>query len=170
VDFLSAWVAEDIVRDLGYVNDLTYCYKMDDNDMKEVGKPLTNDFDIADLLNIFEVYHISSGVAEVIVEVPMLPSPGLHPNRLNDDDDNNGHGDDTQNVEGDVGHKDEIPIVEGVVGHEDDIPNVDTCMSLRNEAPSVVNSNRVRKSSSICKSSRGSTDVEGAEVAARNCA
>lgn len=44
-------------RHIGYLNDLTYWYNMDDNDMKEVGKPLTNDSDVADLLNILEVYH-----------------------------------------------------------------------------------------------------------------
>jgi len=32
-DFLSVWEIEDLVRDLGYVNDLRYWYKMDDNDM-----------------------------------------------------------------------------------------------------------------------------------------
>jgi len=33
IDFLSEWKIEDVVRDLGYVNDLRYWYKLDDNDM-----------------------------------------------------------------------------------------------------------------------------------------
>jgi hypothetical protein len=34
---------EDLVRGLGYVNDLRYWYKLDDNDMDTLGKSLTND-------------------------------------------------------------------------------------------------------------------------------
>lgn len=55
-NFLSVWEIEDIVRDLGYVNDLRYWYKLDYNDMEELGKPLTNDEQVMDFLNIIEIY------------------------------------------------------------------------------------------------------------------
>jgi hypothetical protein len=49
VDLFSVWKIEDVVRDLGYVNDLRYWYKMDDNDEH-----------IVDFLNIVEVYELKS--------------------------------------------------------------------------------------------------------------
>jgi hypothetical protein len=60
VDFLLVWEIEDVVRDLGYVNDLIYWYKMDDNDVEELGKPLTNDEHIVNFLNIVEVYELKN--------------------------------------------------------------------------------------------------------------
>jgi hypothetical protein len=56
IDFLFVWEVEDLVRDLEYVNDLRYWYKLDDNDMEELWKPLTNDVHVVDFLNIIEVY------------------------------------------------------------------------------------------------------------------
>jgi hypothetical protein len=38
------------------VNDLRYWYKLDDNDMEELWKPLTNDVHVVEFLNIIEVY------------------------------------------------------------------------------------------------------------------
>jgi hypothetical protein len=109
-DFLSMWEIEDVVRDLGYVNDLHYWYMLDDNDIDELGKPLTNDNQVVDFLNIIEVYECSSvhiyieyrvDVAIIVAEVPQLPPlEGV---------DDNGHENDHAeggvegNVEGDVG-------------------------------------------------------------------
>jgi len=84
VDFLSAWKIEDVVRDLGYVNDLRYWFKMDDNDVEELGKPLTNDEQVVDFLNIVEVYGLTSvhiyvehriDEPDIVGEVLFLPSP-----------------------------------------------------------------------------------------------
>jgi hypothetical protein len=114
-------------------------------------------------------------LTKLTIEVLLLPPFGPHPNEPNDeDDDNNGHGNNTKNAEGNVRHGDEIPIAEDVVGPQDGIPNVASCMSDGNEAPSVGNSHRVskpargRKSPRFCKSSRGSKDVEGDEAATTN--
>jgi hypothetical protein len=43
IDFLSVWKIEAFVREVGYVNDIHYWYKLDDNDIDELGKSLTND-------------------------------------------------------------------------------------------------------------------------------
>jgi hypothetical protein len=51
---------EDLVRGLGYVNDLRYWYKLDDNDMDTLGKSLTNDEQVVHFLNIVEVYKCNS--------------------------------------------------------------------------------------------------------------
>jgi hypothetical protein len=100
---------------------------LDDNDIKELEKPLTNDVQVVDVLNIIDVYQCSSvhlyvehriDEPEVVWEVTLLSSPGPHPDEPNDDDENNGHGNDTKNAEGNVGHGDEIPIAENIEGDE----------------------------------------------------
>jgi hypothetical protein len=97
IDFLLAWEIEDVVRDLGYVNDLRYWFKMDDNDVEELGKPLTNDEQVVDFLNIVEVYGLTSvhiyvehrvDEPDIVGEVLFLPPP---------------EGDDEGNSEGDTG-------------------------------------------------------------------
>jgi len=102
VDFLSAWEIEDIVRDLGYVNDLKYWFKMDGNDVEELGKPLTNDEQVVDFLNIVEVYGLTSvhiyvehrvDEPDIVGEVLFLPPPE------GDDEGDAGLG----NAEGDAG-------------------------------------------------------------------
>jgi hypothetical protein len=111
IDFLSAWEIEDVVRDLEYVNDLRYWFKMDDNDVEELGKPLTNDEQVVDFLNIVEVYGLTSvhiyvqhrvDEPDIVGEVLFLPPPE------GDDEGNvglgNGEGDaGLGNAEGDVG-------------------------------------------------------------------
>jgi hypothetical protein len=42
------------------VNDRRYWFKMDDNDVEELRKPLTNDEHAVDFLNIVEVYELKS--------------------------------------------------------------------------------------------------------------
>jgi hypothetical protein len=54
-DFLSMWEIDDVVRDLEYVNDLRYWYKLDDNDIDELGKPLTNDEQVVDFLKTIKI-------------------------------------------------------------------------------------------------------------------
>jgi hypothetical protein len=72
VDYLSVWEIEDLVRDLGYVNDLRYWSKLDDNDMEKLGKPLTNDEHVVDFLNIVEVYELKSVHIDVEHRVDVL--------------------------------------------------------------------------------------------------
>jgi hypothetical protein len=114
VDYLSVWEIEDFVRDLGYVNDLSYWYKLDGNDMEELGNLLTNDEQVVDFMNFVEVYELKSvhihvknrvDVLEIVGEVLLLLPP--------EDDDPNGHGNDHTegDVEGNIGH------TEGDVGH-----------------------------------------------------
>ncbi|GLT53515.1 hypothetical protein SLA2020_267810 [Shorea laevis] len=84
VDFFSVWEVEDLVRDLGYINDLAYWYKMDDGDIEEPGKPLRNDTDVMDLLHVLEVENMRSvhiyvehriDEAVMIDQVYLLPPP-----------------------------------------------------------------------------------------------
>jgi len=111
IDFLLAWEIEDVVRDLGYVNDLRYWFKMDDNDMEELGKPLTNDEHVVDFLNIVEVYGLTSVhiYVEHRVDEPDIVGEVLFlPPLEGDDEENvglgNGEGDaGLGNAEGDAG-------------------------------------------------------------------
>jgi hypothetical protein len=111
IDFLSAWENEDVVRDLGYVNDLRYWFKMDDNDVEELGKPLTNDEQVVDFLNIVEVYGLTSVhiYVEHRVDEPDIVGEVLFlPPLEGDDEENvglgNGEGDaGLGNAEGDAG-------------------------------------------------------------------
>jgi hypothetical protein len=64
-------------------------------------------------------------LTKLTIEVLLLPPFGPHPNEPNDEyDDNNGHGNNTKNDEGNVRHGDEIPIAEDVVGPQDGIPKM----------------------------------------------
>jgi hypothetical protein len=111
IDFLSAWEIEDVVRDLEYVNDLRYWFKMDDNDVEELGKPLTNDEQVVDFLNIVEVYGLTSVhiYVEHRVDEPDIVGEVLFlPPLEGDDEENvglgNGEGDaGLGNAEGDAG-------------------------------------------------------------------
>jgi hypothetical protein len=126
VDFFSVWEVEDLVRDLGYLNDLAYWYKMDDGDIEEPGKPLRNDTDVVDLLNVLEVenrrsvhIYVEHRIDEAVMidEVYLLPPPGPPPDGPIADE-NVGDGEDIPNLDGDVGNGDDIPHGEGNVGHE----------------------------------------------------
>jgi len=105
-DFLLVWEIEDLVWDLEYVNDLRYWYKMDDNDMDELGKPLTNDKHVVDFLNIVEIYELKSvhiyiehwvDEPDLVGEVLFLPPLGPHLDEP-DGDVQNGHVNDHANV------------------------------------------------------------------------
>jgi hypothetical protein len=76
---------EDLVKDLGYVNDLRYWYKMGDNDMDELGQSLKNDEEVVNFLNITGIYELKSvhiydehrvDEPEIVREVLFLPPPG----------------------------------------------------------------------------------------------
>ncbi|GLT53746.1 hypothetical protein SLA2020_269970 [Shorea laevis] len=43
VEFFSVWEVEELVKDLGYLNDLAYWCKFDDGDIEELVKLLGND-------------------------------------------------------------------------------------------------------------------------------
>jgi hypothetical protein len=127
-DFLLVWEIEDLVWDLEYVNDLRYWYKMDDNDMDELGKPLTNDKHVVDFLNIVEIYELKSvhiyiehwvDEPDLVGEVLFLPPLGPHLDEP-DGDVQNGHVNDHANVghaEGDAENAEGDANVEGNVGH-----------------------------------------------------
>jgi hypothetical protein len=153
IDFLSVWEIEDVVRDLRYVNDLHYWHKLDDNDIDELGKPLTND--VVDFLNIIEVYECSSvhiyvehrvDVPIIVAEVPLLPLlEGIDDNGHENDrveglmDHAKGGVDDNDHAEGGVEGN-----VEGDVGQAE--RNVGTKPSKKKGKKKVVSSKKVTKS------------------------
>jgi hypothetical protein len=137
IDFLSVWEIEDLVRDLGYVNDLRYWYKIDDSDMDELGKPLTNDEQVVDFLNIVEIYKLEGvhiyveyrvDVPDIIREVLLLPPAGPHPDEP-DGDVQNGHVNEYANVGNVEGDAENVEgVVENVVGvaeNAESFPEVD---------------------------------------------
>lgn len=148
---------ENVVKDLGYVNDLHYWYKLDDNDIDidELGKPLTNDEQVVDFLNIIEVYECSSvhiyvehrvDVPIIVAEVPLLPPlEGV---------DDNGHEND--HAEGGVGGN-----VEGDVGQAE--RDVGTKPSKKKGKKKVVLSKKVTKS----KGAKPSKKKKGPAIARR---
>jgi hypothetical protein len=153
-DFLSMWEIDDVVRDLEYVNDLRYWYKLDDNDIDELGKPLTNDEQVVDFLNTIKIYEFSSvhiyvehrvDVPEIVAEVPLLPPP--------EDDDDNGHEND--HVEGGVEGNVEGGVegnAEGAVGHvEGDAGHVERNDGTKPSKKKAVSSKILTKSKGTMK-------------------
>jgi hypothetical protein len=54
IDYLSLWEIKELIRDLGYVNDIKCWYNISDNQQHVI--PLNSDADVINLINVVEDY------------------------------------------------------------------------------------------------------------------
>jgi hypothetical protein len=130
VDYLSLWEIKELVRDLGYVNDIKCWYNISDNQQHVI--PLNSDADVINLINVVEDYgcvqvhlYVEHMVDHaVVVEERFLLEANPQDAHVDRDVDGDGHGHGGGGGGGGGGKG------EGEMGGSvDELPRADTPMS-----------------------------------------